>query len=112
MGKCSNPSNHIMTSLEIVGTTNKKEVYPRHIFLQLLKWLAQIDYVLTNKPWQSSVKTVHSTAHTIIESDHKLLVAKLAVKNQEKIVQAQISQTYRRSNSNLQQSDSQFFPKA
>ena len=53
---------------------------------------AQIDYVLTNKPWKNSVKSVHTTAHTTIASDDKLLVAKLetklAIKKKEKIVQA------------------------
>ena len=76
--------------------------------------LAQIDYVLTNKPWKNSVKSVHTTAHATIESDHKLLVAKLemklAIKEKRKdSTSAQISQIYRRIASSRQQSDSRFF---
>ena len=41
---------------------------------------AQIDYVLINSAWRNAVTNVENVHHTIINSDHALLIATLKVK--------------------------------
>ena len=50
---------------------------------------AQMDYVLINSAWRNAVTNVENVHHTIINSDHALLIApvkvKLATKKKSKI---------------------------
>ena len=41
---------------------------------------AQIDYVLINSAWRNAITNIENVHHTIINSDHALLIASLKVK--------------------------------
>ena len=45
---------------------------------------AQIDYILINRQWGNAVQDVEHIHHTLLDSDHALLIAKIKVKIADK----------------------------
>ena len=45
---------------------------------------AQIDYVLINSAWRNAITNVDNVHHTIVNSDHALLIATLTVSQRPK----------------------------
>ena len=45
---------------------------------------AQIDYILINRQWRNAVQDVEHIHHTLLDSDHALLIAKIKVKLADK----------------------------